>query len=367
MRDGPTAPTKKKKSVLVPVVIALVSAFLAVLVGTMIAVSLARCFYRVSDDQLQTSENLHPPQVIQEKILTANGNHKSNINFNKAMEVVIDPSNVVLKTRFSTYYKAVMNSRASYFIKKLNWSYNSTVFQLGSRDDFEREIEALGKLNNSNVMTPLAYVLTADSAFLFYEYAEKGTLYDSLHGSLDSIVDWGSRYCIAVGIAQGLAFLHGCASGPILLLDISSKNILLKSLKEPVIGDIELTKLIDPSKSTSSLSAVAGSVGYIPPEYAYTMRMTLAGNIYSFGVILLELLTGKPAVGDRIELAKWVLSFNHSRLDRILDSKVSITSVAVRNQMLAVLKIALACVNASPEARPKTKSLLRMLLEARSR
>ncbi|KAM7515208.1 hypothetical protein LguiA_004791 [Lonicera macranthoides] len=142
---------------------------------------------------------------------------------------------------------------------------------------------------------------------------------------------WGSRkrfnldllshYSIAIEVAQDLAFLHGSTSGPILLLDLSSKSILLKSLMEPQVGDIEVYKVIDPSKSTGSLSAVAGSVGYIPPKYAYTMIVTMAGNIYSFGVILLELVTGKAGVSEGIELAKWVSSKStrKGKWDHILD------------------------------------------------
>lgn len=93
----------------------------------------------------------------------------------------------------------------------------------------------------------------------------------------------------------------------------------------------------------------------------------MAGNVYSFGVVLLELLTGKPAVSEGTELSKWVLrnSSLRDKSDRILDSRVSRTSLAARSQMLAVLKIAVACVSLSPEARPKMKSVLRMLLNAR--
>lgn len=238
---------------------------------------------------------------------------------------------------------------------------------MGNHERFGEELEVIGKLNNSNVMIPLAYVLTVDSAYLFYDFSPKGTLFDVLHGNLESTLNWSSRYSIAIGIAQGLAFLHGCPSGSILLLDLSSKSILLKSLNEPQIGDTELCKVIDPSKSTGSLSTVAGSVGYIPPEYAYTMRVTMSGNVYSFGVLLLELLTGKPAVSQGTELAKWVLSNSaqQNKWDNILDFSVIKTSLAVRSQMLAVLKVALACVSASPEARPKMKSVLRMLLNAR--
>lgn len=96
----------------------------------------------------------------------------------------------------------------------------------------------------------------------------------------------------------------------------------------------------------------------------------MAGNVYSFGVILLELLTGKPAVSQGTELAKWVLSNSsasaqQNKWDHILDFSVSRNSVAVRSQMLAVLRVAIACVSVSPDARPNMKSVLRMLLNAR--
>ncbi|CAK7323576.1 unnamed protein product [Dovyalis caffra] len=363
--NTPQPSSKKRKSVAVPVVLAVVAAVVAVGIVSIIVMSFSRRFLKVNDQQSQSEEDLPPPQVIQGNLLTTNGIYRSNIDFTKAMEVAADPLNIELKTRFSTYYKATMPSGASYFVKKLNWS--DKIFQFGSHDKFGQELEVLGKLSNSNVMTPLAYVLTMDSAYLFYEYAEKGTLFDVLHGKLGDAMDWASRYSIAVGVAQGLTFLHGCTSGPILLLDLSSRNILLKSLKEPLVGDIELHKVIDPTKSTGSLSTVAGSVGYIPPEYAYTMRVTMAGNVYSFGVVLLELLTGKPAVSEGIELAKWVLnkSTQQDRWDHILDFNISRTSPAVRGQMLAVLKIALSCVSVSTEGRPKMKSVLRMILNAR--
>ncbi|XP_030550810.1 LRR receptor-like serine/threonine-protein kinase GSO1 [Rhodamnia argentea] len=361
---APSPPSPKRNSVAVPVLTALASAVFAVLFVSVVVVSVSKRFYRINDEHVQLGENLPLPKVIDSGLLTSNGIHRSSIDFTKAMEEVSDPTKIVLKTRFSTYYKATMPSGTSYYIKKLNWS--DKIFQLGSHDKFGQELEVLGKLNNSNVMTPLAYVLTLDSGYLFYEYAQKGTLFDVLHDSSNEL-DWASRYSIAVGVAQGLVFLHDYSSGPILLLDLSSRSILLKSLKEPQVGDIELCKVIDPSKSTGSLSTVAGSIGYIPPEYAYTMRITMAGNVYSFGVVLLELLTGKPACSQGNELTKWVStnSLKQDKWDHILDFSVSRTSLTVRSQMLAVLRVALACVGTSPDSRPKMKSVLRMLLNAR--
>ncbi|XP_021760445.1 leucine-rich repeat receptor-like tyrosine-protein kinase PXC3 [Chenopodium quinoa] len=355
-----------KMSIAVKIAVVVSAALFGGLIAILGVFLSMRLLYKVHDIDVQSRQpDLPVPLAVESHILTTNSTHKSNIDFTKAMEAVSNPLNLVLKTKFSTYYKAVIPSGVSYFVKKLNCT--DRIFQPSNHGSFGQELEALGKMNSSNIMTPLAYTLAADSAFLIYEMSFKGTLFDSLHRSSGTLLDWVSRCSIAVGVAQGLASLHGCSTGPVLLFDLSSKTVLLKSSKEPQIGDIELCKVIDPSKSASSLSAVAGSVGYIPPEYAYTMRVTLAGNVYSFGVILLELLTGKQAVSEGTELAKWVLrnSTQPQKWDRILDFRVSRTSTSVRSQMLAVLKIALACINASSEARPKMKSVLRMLLNAR--
>ncbi|KAF8405779.1 hypothetical protein HHK36_007857 [Tetracentron sinense] len=339
----PTLP-KKRRSAAVTVVVAVVAVAVPA-IGVIIMIS---HFYRVKGH-----------------LITANTIHRFCIDFDRAMKAVGNPANVMLKTKFSTCYKANMPGGRTYYVKKLNWS--DKMFHLGSHERFGQELEVLGKLSHSNIMTPLAYVLTANSAHLFYTYAQKGTLFDVLHGTPRNALDWTSRYSIAIRVAQGLAFLHGCTSRPVILFDLSTKSILLKSLKEPRIGDIEICRVIDPSKRTGSISAIAGSVGYIPPEYAYTMRVTMSGNVYSFGVVLLELLTGKPAVSEGTELAKWVLSNSVQRdsWDHILDSSVCNTSLEVRSQMLSVLETAISCVSVSPEARPETETLLKMLLNAR--
>lgn len=261
------SPTEEKngKSVVVAVLIAIAAAIFVVGLVTLLVVTISRHYCSVNDQRVQSSEgeNLDLPQVIKSNLLTPNGIHRSNIDFSKAMEAVAKTSNVTLKTKFSTYYKAVMPSGSIYFAKKLNWC--DKIFPVNSIDKFGRELEVLAKLNNSNVMVPLAYIVSTNNAYILYEFVSNGSLFDALHGSMENSLDWASRYSIAVGVAQGLSFLHGFASGPILLLDLSSKSIMLKSLKEPLVGDIEHYKVIDPSKSTGSFSAVAGSVGYIPP------------------------------------------------------------------------------------------------------
>uniref|UniRef100_A0ACD5Y5K4 Uncharacterized protein n=1 Tax=Avena sativa TaxID=4498 RepID=A0ACD5Y5K4_AVESA len=362
--DGISADGKKKRHAVLIVIFAIVGAVVGLcLLGTVIMFSLSKRIYRVEDIGPPPEQVL--PQIINDHLITMNSIHTSAIDFTYAMEAVSHPSNIFLKTRFCTYYKAVMPNRSIYSVKKLDWS--DKIFQIGSQEKFGHELEVLGKLSNSNVMVLLAYVLTEENAYLLYEHVYKGTVFDLLHDGRPGVLDWPSRYSIALGVAQGLTFLHG-HTHPVLLLDLSTRTIHLKSMNEPQIGDIELYKIIDPSKSSGSLSTIAGTVGYIPPEYAYTMRLTMAGNVYSFGVILLELLTGKPSVSDGgTELAKWALSLSvrPEQREQVLDTRVSRTSVGAHSQMLSVLNVALACVAFSPDARPKMRNVLRLLVNAK--
>ncbi|KAI8015542.1 Leucine-rich repeat receptor-like tyrosine-protein kinase PXC3 [Camellia lanceoleosa] len=299
--------------------------------------------------------------------ITDNSIYKSKLDFTKAMKAVSKPVNMMLKNEFCTYYRALMPCGMSYCIKKINWSCKA--FQLLSPERFVQELTVLGKLSNSNIMIPLAYTLTSRSAYIVYANPQHGTLFDLLHTSYDNVLKWEERYSIAVGIARGLAFLHGCSTstGPIVLLHLSTKSILMESLSKPLIGDFDLGKVINPSKTMGTISAVAGSVGYTPPEYAYTMRVTPSGNVYSFGIVMLELLTGRPAISEGTNLAELALtqtqSIHHDKWEEILDCRLlSDASSGVRDQMLSLLRIALGCIAVSPDERPNAESLLDMLL-----
>nr|CAD1836879.1 unnamed protein product [Ananas comosus var. bracteatus] len=214
-------------------------------------------------------------------------------------------------------------------------------------------------------MVPLAYVLTEDSAYLFYENAHEGTLFEFLHRSKENILDWSSRYSIALGVAQGLTFLHGCAQ-PVLLLDLSTLTIHLKSTTEPQVGDIELCKVIDPSKSTGAFLLSLDRSGTFLRVCVYYEVDDVRQCVQLRGY-LARVADGETARQRGVELAKWALSYSTRRDQReqILDPRVSKASLGVRSQMLSVLKVALACVNLSPEARPKMRHVLSMLFNAK--
>ncbi|XP_057982109.1 leucine-rich repeat receptor-like tyrosine-protein kinase PXC3 isoform X2 [Malania oleifera] len=293
-------------------------------------------------------------------------NLKQAIDYDAVVKATLKDSNKLSSGTFSTVYKAVMPSGLTLSAKRLK-SMDKTIIH--HQNKMIRELERLSKLCHDNLMRPVGFVVYEDVVLLLHHHLPNGTLFEFLHDSIkqpDYEPDWPTRLSIAIGVAEGLAFLHHVA---VIHLDISSGNVLLDSDFNPLVGEIEISKLLDPSKGTASISAVAGSFGYIPPEYAYTMQVTAPGNVYSYGVVLLEILTTRlpvdEAFGEGIDLVKWVhgAPARGETPEQILDARLSTVSFNWRKDMLAALKVALLCTDSTPAKRPKMKKVVEMLQE----
>ncbi|KAI3830174.1 hypothetical protein L1987_04308 [Smallanthus sonchifolius] len=293
-------------------------------------------------------------------------NLKQAIDFDAVVKATLKDSNKISSGTFSTIYKAEMPSGLTLSVKRLK-SVDKTILHQQSK--MIRELERLSNLCHDNLIRPIGFAIYDDVALLLHQFLPNGSLTQFLHESSKEPVykpDWPVRLSIAVGVAEGLAFLHHLA---IIHLDISSGNIFLDSNFRPLVGEIEISKLLDPSRGTASISAVAGSFGYIPPEYAYTMQVTAPGNVYSFGVVLLEILTTRVPVdeefGEGVDLVKWVQGAptRGETPEQILDAKLSTVSFSWRKEMLSALKVALLCTDTTPAKRPKMKKVVEMLQE----
>ncbi|KAK8919174.1 Leucine-rich repeat receptor-like tyrosine-protein kinase [Platanthera zijinensis] len=290
---------------------------------------------------------------------------KQAVDFDSVVKETMKDSNKLNNGTFSTSYKAIMPSGLVLSVKKLK-SVDRTVVH--HQNKMIRELERLGNLSHPYLLRPIGYVIYEDVALLLHHYILNGTLAQLLHGSSkeEYVPDWPRRLSISIGLAEGLGFLHHVA---IIHLDISSFNVFLDAHYNALLGEIEISKLLDPMKGTASISAVAGSFGYIPPEYAYTMQVTAPGNVYSFGVVLLEILTTRLPVdevfGEGLDLVKWVHDApgRGETPEQIMDARLSTFSFAWRKQMLAVLKVAMLCTDTAPTKRPKMKKVVEMLLE----
>ncbi|KAK4419917.1 Receptor protein-tyrosine kinase CEPR1 [Sesamum alatum] len=236
--------------------------------------------------------------------------------------------------------------------------------------EFRAEIQTLGNIRHYNIVKLFCYISGKDLKLLVYQYLENKSLDQWLHGNKreasstgNSSLDWPMRLHIAIGVAQGLSYMHHDCSPPIIHRDIKSSNILLDSEFNAKIADFGLAKLLRRQGDTITASAVAGTFGYIAPEYAYTRKVNTKGDVYSFGVVLLELTTRRQAVtqGDHMNLAGWA-QVHYSDRSAIVDALDAEIKESIHlDQIITVFRLGVICTATSPSNRPSMKDCLHIL------
>ncbi|OIT33003.1 PREDICTED: receptor-like protein kinase HAIKU2 [Nicotiana attenuata] len=234
-----------------------------------------------------------------------------------------------------------------------------------------REMEILGKIRHRNIVKLYASLMKEGSNFLVFEYMPNGNLFEALHREIKAgkpELDWYQRYKIALGAAKGIAYLHHDCCPPIIHRDIKSTNILLDEDYEAKVSDFGVAKVSEISSRGSELSCFAGTHGYMAPEMAYTLRVTEKSDIYSFGVVLLELVTGRKPIEDAFGEGKDLVYWTSTHLNdkesivKVLDQKV--VSELVQEDMIKVLRIATLCTTKLPNLRPNMKEVVKLLVDA---
>ncbi|KAA8524320.1 hypothetical protein F0562_010743 [Nyssa sinensis] len=264
-------------------------------------------------------------------------------------------------------YKAVLSNGEIVAVKKL-WggSKKDDTSVDSERDAFEVEVETLGKIRHKNIVKLWCCCNSEDCKLLVYEYMPNGSLGDLLHGSKGGWLDWPTRFRIALDAAEGLSYLHHDCVPPIVHRDVKSNNILLDGEFGARISDFGVAKMLKTvNKGAEPMSAIAGSCGYIAPEYAYTPRVNEKSDIYSFGVVILELVTGRrpidPDFGEQ-DLVAWVCtSLDQKGVDHVLDANLEST---FKEQICRALNIGLLCISPHPANRPSMRRVVKMLQEA---
>ncbi|KAL3519821.1 hypothetical protein ACH5RR_017970 [Cinchona calisaya] len=283
----------------------------------------------------------------------------------------LDEDNLIGSGSSGKVYKVVLSNAEAVAVKKLWGSTkiadeSSDVEKGNVQDDgFAAEVETLGKIRHKNIVKLWCCCTTGDCKLLVYEYMPNGSLGDLLHSNKSGSLDWPIRYKIALDAAEGLAYLHHDCVPPIVHRDVKSNNILLDGDFGARVADFGVAKVVDANgKGTKSMSVIAGSCGYIAPEYAYTLRVNEKSDIYSFGVVILELVTGRlpvdPEYGEK-DLVKWVCTtLDQKGIDRVIDTKLD---SCFKEEICKVLNIGLLCTNPLPINRPSMRRVVKMLQE----
>ncbi|KAL2339426.1 hypothetical protein Fmac_007366 [Flemingia macrophylla] len=264
---------------------------------------------------------------------------------------------------FGDVYKAQLKDGSVVAIKKL-------IHVSGQGDrEFTAEMETIGKIKHRNLVPLLGYCKVGEERLLVYEYMKYGSLEDVLHDQKKAGIrlNWAVRRKIAIGAARGLAFLHHNCIPHIIHRDMKSSNVLLDENLEARVSDFGMARLMSAMDTHLSVSTLAGTPGYVPPEYYQSFRCSTKGDVYSYGVVLLELLTGKRPTdssdfGDN-NLVGWVKQHAKLKISDIFDPELMKEDPNLEVELLQHLKVACSCLDDRPWRRPTMIQVMAMFKE----
>ncbi|XP_045819194.1 systemin receptor SR160-like [Trifolium pratense] len=264
---------------------------------------------------------------------------------------------------FGDVYKAQLKDGSVVAIKKL-------IHVSGQGDrEFTAEMETIGKIKHRNLVPLLGYCKVGEERLLVYEYMKYGSLEDVLHDPKKAGIkmNWSVRRKIAIGAARGLAFLHHSCIPHIIHRDMKSSNVLLDENLEARVSDFGMARLMSAMDTHLSVSTLAGTPGYVPPEYYQSFRCSTKGDVYSYGVVLLELLTGRRPTdsadfGDN-NLVGWVKQHAKLKISDVFDQELMKEDPNMEIELLQHLKVACACLDDRPWRRPTMIQVLAMFKE----
>ncbi|VAH21363.1 unnamed protein product [Triticum turgidum subsp. durum] len=250
--------------------------------------------------------------------------------------------------------------------------------------EFESEVDVLGHVRHTNIVKLLCCLSRAETKLLVYEYMGNGSLDKWLHGHrwpapagssmparAPSVrrapLNWPARVRVAVGAARGLSYMHHECSPPVVHRDVKCSNILLDAELNAKVADFGLARMLVEAAGTTphdTMSAVAGTFGYMAPECAYTRKANEKVDVYSFGVVLLELATGREAGngGEHCSLAEWAWRHLQSGKSIADAADECIGDARQSDDFEVVFKLGIICTGAQPSTRPTMKDVLQILL-----
>lgn len=233
--------------------------------------------------------------------------------------------------------------------------------------EFVLEIEIITTLHHKNIISLLGFCFEDNNLLLVYDFLSRGSLEENLHGNKKdpAAFGWSERYKVAIGVAEALEYLHSGSAQRVIHRDVKSSNILLSDDFEPQLSDFGLAKWASTSSSHITCTDVAGTFGYLAPEYFMYGKVNDKIDVYAFGVVLLELLTGrKPISNDypkgQESLVMWAKPIlNSGKVTQLLDP--SLGNNYDYDQMERIVLASILCIRRDPRARPQMSLVLKLL------
>ncbi|KAL2242845.1 UNVERIFIED_CONTAM: putative inactive receptor kinase [Sesamum indicum] len=271
------------------------------------------------------------------------------------LEDLLSASAEVLgKGSLGTSYKAVLEVGTVVTVKRLK-------DVMISEWEFKEKIEGVGAMDNENLVPLRAYYYSREEKLLVYDYMQMGSLSAFLHGNRGAgrtPLNWEIRSRIALGAARGIEYLH-CQGSSTAHGNIKSSNVLLTKSYDARISDFGLNQLVGPPSSPTRVT------GYRAPEVTDPRKVSQKADVYSFGVLLLELLTGKPPLEDGLDLPRWVQSVVREEWTSEVFDLELLRYQNVEEEMVQLLQIGIDCTAQYPDQRPLISQVAKRIEELR--
>ncbi|CAA3030467.1 probable receptor-like serine threonine- kinase At5g57670 [Olea europaea subsp. europaea] len=234
-------------------------------------------------------------------------------------------------------------------------------------EHFVSEIEIITSLHHSNIISLVGICFEENNLLLVYNLLSRGSLEDNLHGpkKTGNSFCWEDRYKVALGIAEALDYIHNAAVEPIIHRDVKSSNILLSDAFEPQLSDFGLATWASSSSHHTDTTDVAGTFGYLAPEYFMHGKLNENIDVYAFGVVLLELLSGRKPIDNELpkgeeSLVMWANRvMKDGKISQLLDP--NLTNAYDYNQFEKMVLAAILCIRRAPQSRPQISLILELL------
>ncbi|CAN8321492.1 unnamed protein product [Cochlearia groenlandica] len=338
---------KHKKSMTVPIVASIASA---------LALIVALIIFCVIRKKTTTNNEALNGRSSEATIITKN----RNFTYAQVIEMTNNFERVLGKGGFGIVYYGSVNGTEEVAVKMLSHSSSQGYKQ------FKAEVELLLRVHHKNLVGLVGYCDEDDKLALIYEYMANGDLDEHMSGKRgDSILSWGTRLKIALESAQGLEYLHNGCKPPMVHRDIKTTNILLNEHFDTKLADFGLSRSFPVEGETHVSTVVAGTIGYLDPEYYRTNWLTEKSDVYSFGIVILVLITNQPVIDQNREkrhIAEWVgLKLTKGDIKSITDQNLH--GDYDSNSIWKAIELAMSCLNPSSATRPTMSQVVFELKE----
>ncbi|KAG6435909.1 hypothetical protein SASPL_100790 [Salvia splendens] len=268
--------------------------------------------------------------------------------------------NMIGKGGSSQVYRGCLPDGKELAVKILKPSENAL-------KEFVLEIEIITAIHHKNIISLFGFCFEDNQLLLVYDFLSRGSLEENLHGDKKGPLSfgWNERYKVAIGVAEALDYLHSREEQPVIHRDVKSSNILLFEDFEPQLSDFGLAKWASPNSTHITCTDVAGTFGYLAPEYFMYGKVNEKVDVYAYGVVLLELLSGRKPISSNCEkgqesLVMWAKPILTSdKFTTLLDPNLG--SNYDHDQVERMLLAASLCIRRAPRARPQMSQVLKLL------